>query len=259
MADDTWLDPDCIEQLIKYTQLKNADAAVPSMHEYNRDVPVPNAPEGFDISARATYAKTDPDPFCTKDTTRDCFYAGGNAFLMKRSVFMAIGGYDETFFRCADEDEISWSLWTAGFSCIFVPSAKFHHRDGTDWAMTDDSRFYIVRNTMTVLLEYSQFWLFACVPVQIALLLMEAVFMWIFRWNAKLVWQTYVKGLLGVFPRISHIIAQRKKIRLRRKRGDLWMIRKFMRLRINRLDQLLSNKPPKISVQPVAEPPRQGT
>jgi GT2 family glycosyltransferase len=253
LADDTWLEPDCIEQLVKFTQLKNADAAVPSMHEYNGDLPVATAPQGFDLSGRATYAKTDADPLCAKDTTRECFYVGGNMFLIRRSVFMAVGGFDETFFRCADEDELSWSLWTAGFSSIFVPSARFHHRDGNDWAMADDGRFYIVRNTMVVLLEYSQFWLFACVPVQIALLLVEAVFMWIFRWGTKMVWQSYVMGLLAVIPRIPHIIAQRKKIRLRRRRGDLWMIRKFMHIRINRLDQLLSNKLTKISVHSVAQ------
>jgi glycosyltransferase involved in cell wall biosynthesis len=53
---------------------------------------------------------------------------GSNNAALKKSVWAALGGFDETL-RCAEDVDLSWRLQLAGFSLSFAPDAIVHGRE----------------------------------------------------------------------------------------------------------------------------------
>lgn len=66
----------------------------------------------------------------------------GAALLCRRSVFEAIGGFDENIFLYYEDDDISLRLTRAGSSLIYVPGATVYHAFGrSSGAFTETVRF----------------------------------------------------------------------------------------------------------------------
>ena len=57
------------------------------------------------------------------------FACGGNA-LVRRDVFRAVGGFDESFFAYYEDVDLGWRLWSAGHRILAAPRAVVHHRSG---------------------------------------------------------------------------------------------------------------------------------
>lgn len=56
---------------------------------------------------------------------------GGNT-AMRREVWEAVGGYDETFPAGAEEIDFAWRAWDLGYRFAYVPDALLHYRIRTD-------------------------------------------------------------------------------------------------------------------------------
>ena len=54
----------------------------------------------------------------------------GAAFLVRRSAFEHVGGFDEGFFLYAEESDLATRLRHAGWRILFEPSARVGHRGG---------------------------------------------------------------------------------------------------------------------------------
>ena len=112
----------------------------------------------------------------------------GAAFVARRPVFEALGGFDETFFLYMEDTDLSWRARLAGYHCLYVPRSVVCH----DYTLRfgPQKTFYQERNRYLMLLK-SLRWptLLALLP---ALMLAEAV-TWGFvllrepgRWRNKL-------------------------------------------------------------------------
>jgi GT2 family glycosyltransferase len=55
------------------------------------------------------------------------FACGGN-MLVRRSSFLAAGGFDEEFFAYYEDVDLGWRLWAGGERLTFTPDAVVHHR-----------------------------------------------------------------------------------------------------------------------------------
>jgi GT2 family glycosyltransferase len=55
------------------------------------------------------------------------FACGGN-MLVRRSSFLAAGGFDESYFAYLEDVDLGWRLWSGGERVVFVPGAVVHHR-----------------------------------------------------------------------------------------------------------------------------------
>lgn len=53
--------------------------------------------------------------------------ASGAAFAMRRDLFKAIGGFDETFFLYQEDTDLSIRVQMAGYRCIIVPESVIYH------------------------------------------------------------------------------------------------------------------------------------
>jgi len=56
--------------------------------------------------------------------------AHGAAMLVRRSMFLELGGFDETFFMEWEDLDLCWRAWLRGWSSVYVPDASLRHRVG---------------------------------------------------------------------------------------------------------------------------------
>lgn len=75
----------------------------------------------------------------------------GAAFGMRKEIFEALGGFDETFFLYMEDTDLSWRARLAGYRCVYVPQSVVHH----DYSLRFGVRktFYQERNRYLMLLK----------------------------------------------------------------------------------------------------------
>ena len=56
--------------------------------------------------------------------------ANGAAMLVRRSPFLELGGFDETFFMDLEDIDLCWRAWLRGWGSVYVPDAWLRHRVG---------------------------------------------------------------------------------------------------------------------------------
>ncbi len=238
LNDDTQLEPDCLEQLLRALETSKAQAAVPALAEYKTMTITPSAPAGFDIVGRPSWSESDHTDLTAAKPWHPCFMVGGAAFLIRRDVWNQLGGFDATHFMYAEDDEISWKLWLAGYQSIYVSNAIVHHRDARGWEIKEFTRYLVNRNSLLVIFKNAQHVLLLLGVLQVLMLLGEALLMLLISRRWKFVWNSYFKAILDAFKMWRHVLKMRKLNRQIRRRSDWFMARRFLRFRINRWDMV---------------------
>ena len=253
LNNDAWLEPDCLNRLLTEVRAQSASAATPLVLNYDDDTIQPIWGAGFDVFGLPSFA-TD------YERSRELFMPPGCCFLIERALFERIGGFDKALFMYADELDLSWRIWIAGGRAIGVPSARLHHhlaahvnpKGGgrmSEVRTSDTKRFYANRNALLVLLKNCRHVLLGLVPLQLALWAAEATvsLLLVRRWS--FIRNAYWAALADCWRLRSHVLAERRRIRQFRRRGDFQMLR-FLRWRLNRWEELrrmLRHGPPKIT------------
>ena len=241
LNNDTWLEPGCLEQLLAEVQRTGAGAAAPLILNYDDNSFQSLGAFGFDLFGLASTRG------CATQT-RPVLMPEGCAYLIERELFQELGRFDAEFFMFADEFDLSWRVWISGNQALAVPSAKLHHRGAAqvnpagggatvEFRTSDTKRYYTNRNSLLVLLKNAQLLLLLLVPLQLGLLAIEAIagLALVRRWS--FVKRAYWDALVDCWRLRKHILAERRRIRRFRRRGDLWMLR-FLRWRFNRWDEV---------------------
>ena len=75
----------------------------------------------------------------------------GAAFVIRKDVFEALGGFDEMFFLYMEDTDLSWRAHLAGYKCVYVPSSVVYH----DYTLRFGPKktFYQERNRYLILLK----------------------------------------------------------------------------------------------------------
>ena len=75
----------------------------------------------------------------------------GAAFVVRRELFAALGGFDESLFLYMEDTDLSLRLRLAGYRCLYVPASIVYH----DYALRFGARkaFYQERNRYLMLLK----------------------------------------------------------------------------------------------------------
>ena len=55
------------------------------------------------------------------------FACGGN-MIVRRSTFLDLGGFDESYFAYLEDVDLGWRVWSAGLRVLYAPDAVVHHR-----------------------------------------------------------------------------------------------------------------------------------
>jgi N-acetylglucosaminyl-diphospho-decaprenol L-rhamnosyltransferase len=241
LNNDAWLEPQCLELLLAEVQRAGAGAAAPLILNYDDDSFQSLGAFGFDVFGLASTRA-----YATQ--TRQVLMPEGCAYLIQRELFQALGRFDPEFFMFADEFDLSWRVWISGHQAVAVPSAKLHHRGAAqvnpagggaavEFRTSDTKRFYANRNSLLALLKNAHNLLLLLVPLQLGLLLLEALasLAMVRRWS--FVQRAYCGAVADCWRLRRHVLAERRRIQQFRRRGDLWMLR-FLRCRLNRWDEL---------------------
>lgn len=242
LNNDTWLEADCLERLVDKTTSCGAAAAAPLVTDYSDDVVQSAGVGGFDFCG-FTSSQWD------HSVSREIFMAGGCSLLIEAELFRRLGGFDNEFFMYADEFDLCWRVWAAGGRVILEPAAQVHHRGAPavnplgehrqlENRTSDTKRFYANRNGLLVLMKNCQHLLLLLVPVQLLVLGAEALLMGIVAHRWRHVREAYWGAVRDCWRLRRHVLAERRRLRALRKRGDWWMLR-FLRLRLNRWDEFM--------------------
>jgi N-acetylglucosaminyl-diphospho-decaprenol L-rhamnosyltransferase len=241
LNNDTWLEAHCLEQLLAEVERMGAAAAGPLALNYDDDSFQSAGAFGFDLFGLASTRTP-------AAVTQNVLMPEGCAYLIRRDLFEELGHFDPEFFMFADEFDLSWRVWLSGHQAITVPSARLHHRGAAqvnpagggatvEFRTSDTKRYYTNRNSLLVLLKNARLLLLLLVPLQLTLLGCEAVasLLLVRRWS--FLKHAYWDAVADCWRLRRHVLAERRRIRQFRRRGDLWMLR-FLRGRLNRWDEL---------------------
>ena len=72
------------------------------------------------------YRMLDWDPV----TSPDVDWLSGSCLLVRRSVWEDLGGFDESYFMYAEDVDLCWRIWKAGWRVTYEPGAVVVHRQG---------------------------------------------------------------------------------------------------------------------------------
>ena len=79
--------------------------------------------------------------------SRDVNQVMGSFFLIRRSLFQGLGGFDERFFVYFEDLDISYRAWKAGWRSFYFADAKAYHKGGgTSEKVKDIRLFYLLRS-----------------------------------------------------------------------------------------------------------------
>jgi N-acetylglucosaminyl-diphospho-decaprenol L-rhamnosyltransferase len=99
---------------------------------------------------------------------RDAGWLSGSCFLVRRSAFDAIGGFDEGYFMYFEDVDLGFRLGRAGFRNVYEPSAKVTHvgahSTGTESARMVAAHHASARRFLSK--KYTGWWLW---PVRVVL------------------------------------------------------------------------------------------
>jgi hypothetical protein len=242
LNNDAWLEPDCLEILLRETEKMRADAATPLVMNYDDDSFQTLGALGFDIFGLASFHPT-------LHEARDVLMPPGCCFLIRRALFEKVGRFDAEFFMFADDFDLAWRLWIAGGRAVAVPAARLHHRGAAnvnprgggaivEVRTSDTKRFYANRNGMLVVLKNTQNVLLLLALSMAGLYLAEALVMLLLVRRWSFIRRSYLGAFADCWRLRHHIRAERRRVRQFRQRSD-WAMLRFLRFRMNRWDEIL--------------------
>ncbi len=93
-------------------------------------------------------------------------WVSGACFLVRRSAFEEVGGFDESYFMYAEDVDLCWRLGQKRWSAAYVPAAEVTHRQGVS---TDHHPYRMILEHHRSLLRFaarsSQGWRRALLPL----------------------------------------------------------------------------------------------
>ncbi|MGB9365908.1 MAG: glycosyltransferase family 2 protein [Xanthobacteraceae bacterium] len=112
--------------------------------------PTPLSMTGNSVGLDRLLPSVFPPHFVTEwahDDTRTVDQVMGAFFLVRRSVFEALGGFDERFFVYYEDMDFAVRARKLGWSSVYLSTAQaFHRGQGTTEAATERRMFYFARS-----------------------------------------------------------------------------------------------------------------
>ena len=227
---DTWLEPDCLEQLLRACTETGAEAAGPLLLNYDDNSLQSYGGAGFDFCGNYM-----PPPSGGPPKSIFCI---ASFFFIRKDLYFKIGGLDEKGFMYGEEMDLSWRIWIAGGRITPAYAGRIHHRGaagvnpegGTQIVENRTSiqkRFLANRNRLLFIAKNCQHILLLTLIPSLCTIIGEGIV----TWGATRDWavaKTSSFDSIANFWRLrTHIWEQRERISLFRRYGDFWMLRFF--------------------------------
>lgn len=162
------------------------------------------------------------------DHVYNMFGAHGAAFIVKRNIFLKVGGFDSDFFLLFEESDLCWRFWLVGYQIVFVPKAIAYHKHGyahkrSSFGRESSLTYFFVRNRLNSMLKnYSWPRLITVLPVH-AMLLLITLFMKINNRDYGSV-RALIRALLWNIHNSRITLEKRKRVQNMRRVSDRFLI-----------------------------------
>jgi GT2 family glycosyltransferase len=229
---DVWLEPNCLEELVRQAEGKTIKVAGPLVLDYDSDNIQVRGASGFDLFGGMIPAR--PGEKC------DRLFAIGTFFFAERELFQKLEGFDEKLFLYNEEMDLSWRAWIADEPISLIPSAHIHHQGASSGEREvenrthDAKRYFANRNQLLVILKNARSLLLLLALSQAALIATEALIGTCLARRPSFFYWAMLKPLADCWRLRAHVGAQRRKNRLIRRHGDWWFLRHFFRFGFGR-------------------------
>ena len=209
---DAEADPDCLQRLLAVAEADPAVALVGAQillgDRSTRNAGAnPVHPIGISPSGGYGLPREDGEP-------RDVLVVSGACCLIRRAVFLELGGFVNEFFLYYDDVDIGWRMNLAGHRVVYEPRAVVSHdyafgRRGKKWLYLERNRLF------TVLANYEARTLALLMPLLVAaeagLIVVAAVQGWL---------PQKLRAYGSVWSLRSRLRAQRRAVARSRRRSD---------------------------------------
>ncbi len=161
MVNENWLDP-----ITKFLE-ENKDYAVamPKVLSYEEQ-------DSFEYAgASGGYIDALAYPFCRGrifdtveqdegqyDSVESVFWATGAAFVIRKELYVEMGGFDNDFFAHHEEIDLCWRLRNAGYRIAVIPESVVYHLGGGTLEYDNKRKIYLnFRNNLFTLFKNESF------------------------------------------------------------------------------------------------------
>ena len=88
------------------------------------------------------------------ETESEIFWASGAAFVVRKEVFEALGGFDADYFAHMEEIDLCWRIRRAGFKIKYVPGSTVYHKGGATLPYESARKVFLnFRNNIATLIK----------------------------------------------------------------------------------------------------------
>lgn len=150
---DTEADHSSISELVKVADAENMVGAIqsrlmlwPEKHRVNS---IGNMTHFLGFGFSNGYQSVYQDD--TMAPSPDIFYPSGAAVLFKADVLRTVGLFDEEFWMYAEDQDIGWRIWLAGFRCVLAPASVVYHK--YEFGRSIEKYYWMDRNRVLVVLK----------------------------------------------------------------------------------------------------------
>jgi GT2 family glycosyltransferase len=91
-------------------------------------------------------------PADSLNTPQEVAAVSGASFAVRKPVWEALGGFDETLYMYYEETDLSWRAQLAGYRCLYVPGSMVCH-DYRPSPPSPSRLYYSIRNRHVMLLK----------------------------------------------------------------------------------------------------------
>jgi len=181
----------------------------------------------FGFPYRAGLGHLLPDDLREAEVFSPC----GAAFIIRRSLFEALGGFDESFFCYCEDADLGFRARLRGETCIFVPAARtLHIGSASTGVRSDFALWHGYRNRLWLYLKSMPLaLLLPGLPVHIGLTLLGAAKDTL-KGRKALPWKAIGAAVTGIGPILkarANIQCERKITALRLAKSLTWNVSKI--------------------------------
>jgi GT2 family glycosyltransferase len=211
---------DWLKTLMPYIMQESVAAVVPKLLLY-RDNKRINAAGGisdiFGVGWNRGNGEIDRGQY---DKVEEVFFGVGAVLLLKRSVWLKIGGFDERYFAISEDYDWSWRARIAGYKIVYVPEAlAYHHWLGSTGL--NDQLIYMAEahQIANFIKNYQVTTLVRLAPVLLLIKVSKVIYLAVFRCKMKLASAT-LRAIWWNILNLRGSIRKRKQINALRRVSD---------------------------------------
>ncbi|OGK13365.1 hypothetical protein A3A93_03345 [Candidatus Roizmanbacteria bacterium RIFCSPLOWO2_01_FULL_38_12] len=225
-SNDLRLDKKCIESLVKEINKNNKIGIVTSvLVRYKPDSKgnwiVDNA-GGIVDKYGFGMQKYPNELFSGIPQREEVFFSYGCSFIIKRSLFKQVNGFDERMFNLNEDFDLSWRVRQLGYKIIYTKKSFAYHKGSATLNFREKplKRYWAERNSIRMFLKnVSTRHLLKIIPMYVILLFGEMAF-FLYRGKFLMFWAD-CKAVLWNLRYIAETLQLRNKIQKSVKKNNI--------------------------------------